>query len=488
MNPLTDQLKENFQQLLPAVDFCSLRIVENHSESLSVRRGIVQPPHKNDDLGAMLTVYHRGGMGYAATSELTTEGLKKAFQQACSWAEVTRRYSLIDFTMLPQHKAASGEYTTPVEKPWSTFSLTDKIDLLQQQNQQLNIDPRIKNWFATLHYDATEITYLDSIGSHFQQRIYALAPMLLATAYRQGESQSRSFGHAAFLRQGGLEVLEKTGFYTAAATIAEQAIALLEAPNCPSQKLDVILAPDQMALQIHESIGHPLELDRILGDERNYAGTSFVTLDMFGEYQYGSELLNITFDPTVSGEIASYAYDDDGDKAERQYLIKEGLLLHPLGSILSQNRANSLNNTTPVSGVANSRACNWNRPPIDRMANINLEAGNDTLSSMISQIENGIYMETNRSWSIDDSRNKFQFGCEWAQLIKDGELTQVVKNPNYRGISAHFWRSLDAVGGAQERQIMGTAYCGKGEPNQAITVGHAAPPCRFRNVAVFGGE
>jgi predicted Zn-dependent protease len=244
--------------------------------------------------------------------------------------------------------------------------------------------------------------------------------------------------------------------------------------------MDVLLAPDQMILQIHESIGHPLELDRILGDERNFAGTSFVTQDMFGAYRYGSDLLNVTFDPTRAEELASYAFDDDGTPAERVHLIRAGILERPLGGAISQARAG-------MSGVANSRADNWNRPPIDRMANLNLEPGDATMDDMIAGIERGVLMETNSSWSIDDSRNKFQFGCERGTLIENGKLGAIVKNPNYRGISANFWRSLKRVGNADTLKVLGTPYCGKGEPSQVIRVGHASPACVFGDVDVFGG-
>jgi predicted Zn-dependent protease len=236
-----------------------------------------------------------------------------------------------------------------------------------------------------------------------------------------------------------------------------------------------------MILQIHESIGHPLELDRILGDERNFAGTSFVTPEMFGTYRYGSELLDVTFDPTIPEELASYGWDDEGTKAERVHLIERGILKRPLGGAVSQARAR-------LPGVANARADNWNRPPIDRMANLNLEPGSSSFDELVARIDRGVYMQTNSSWSIDDSRNKFQFGCERGRLIENGKLGAVVKNPNYRGISASFWRSLAAVGDASTLRVLGTPYCGKGEPSQVIRVGHASPPCVFTDVAVFGGD
>ena len=236
-----------------------------------------------------------------------------------------------------------------------------------------------------------------------------------------------------------------------------------------------------MMLQVHESIGHPLELDRILGDERNFAGTSFVTLDMFGAYRYGSDLLNVTHDPTRAHQYASYGWDDDGLRAEKQFLIRNGILERPLGGSVSQARAG-------IAGVANTRASSWNRAPIDRMANLNIEPGTSSLDALIAGVKLGVMMRTNVSWSIDDSRNKFQFGCEWGRVIRQGKLAEVVKNPNYRGISATFWRSLSGVGDESTYEVMGTPFCGKGEPSQVIRVGHASPACRFSNVEVFGGE
>ncbi|MBX9785979.1 MAG: TldD/PmbA family protein, partial [Alphaproteobacteria bacterium] len=189
----------------------------------------------------------------------------------------------------------------------------------------------------------------------------------------------------------------------------------------------------------------------------------------------------VTFDPTVAGEFASYAFDDTGLEAQRQYIIKDGLLVRGLGGIDSQKRAQ-------VPGVACARASSWNRPPIDRIANINIEPGETSFPEMIASVERGIYMTTNSCWSIDDYRRKFQFGCEYGRLIENGKLTKVIKNPNYRGITTPFWNSLKKVGDASTSEILGSPYCGKGEPNQLIRVGHAVPACLFQNVEVFGGS
>jgi predicted Zn-dependent protease len=327
-----------------------------------------------------------------------------------------------------------------------------------------------------------EHRYLTSAGGDVWQRYRFVMPNISVTAHADGDTQTRTLnGYRGLAQQGGEAMLERFAFVGSGRRLADEALQLLLAPNCPAGKMDVLLMPDQMVLQIHESIGHPLELDRILGDERNFAGTSFVSLDMFGTYRYGSELLNVSFDPTRPEELASYAFDDDGTPTEKVFLIRNGILERPLGGAISQARAG-------LAGVANSRADTWNRPPIDRMANINLEPGADTMADMVAGIERGVLMATNSSWSIDDSRNKFQFGCEWGQAIENGRLTRVVKNPNYRGISANFWRNLARVGDASTVQVLGTPYCGKGEPSQAIRVGHASPACVFSAVDVFGGD
>jgi predicted Zn-dependent protease len=473
-------LAERFHQAVPPVDFCSLRYVRERSEYLDVRQDVLQPVATSEDSGAMLTVYDGGGMGYSATSDLSFSGLRHAAAQARDWARLSARRSVVDASQLIV-APPSGAYTSEERQPWHSVPLSEKIDLLRGECARLKTDERIVDWEASLWYTAMDTLYLTADGGRVEQRCRYLVPMLSATANAGVETQTRSFGGRGYCRQGGLEILEHVGFRTAAPRIAEEALQLLTAPNCPSGTMDVLLAPDQVILQIHESIGHPLELDRILGDERNYAGTSFVTPEMFGTYRYGSDLLNITFDPTIPEQFVSYGFDDDGQPARREYLIQHGILQRALGGLTSQKRAN-------IPGVANARAQSWNRPAIDRMANINLEPGDASLEAMIAAVERGIYMQTNCSWSIDDSRNKFQFGCEWGQLIEGGRLTTIVKNPNYRGIATVFWRSLKMVGNRDTFEVMGTPNCGKGEPNQVIRTGHAAPACLFANVEVFGGE
>ncbi len=479
MNDDLNQIAQRFNQIAPNVDFWTLRLTNETREALCVRQGVMQPVFNQLARGALLTVVIGEGCGYAATSDLSVSGLKKAVSQASDWAKQSAGLGLLKASDYPRPES-KAQYETPVKQHWHEMPLNEKVTLLQDANKALKINDSIVDWQAYMANRCEDTLLTSSAGAHIEQRFHYINPGLSAVANKGSQTQYRTGGGSQSARQGGLEQLALLDFPDSATALAKQAVALLGADECPQGKMDVVLAPSQMVLQIHESIGHPLELDRILGDERNYAGTSFVSQEMFGSYQYGSDLLNVTFDPDRTEQLASYAYDDEGSPAQREYIIRNGILQRPLGSLTSQARAG-------MSGVANARQADWFRPPIDRMANLNVEPGDSSVEQMIASVEHGVYMETNRSWSIDDSRNKFQFGCELGRVIENGELKGLVRNPNYRGISATFWRNLVDVGNAESFQVQGVTNCGKGEPNQAIYVGHASPTCRFSDVDVFGG-
>ena len=487
-NPAVDPIADLFSRLRSDAAFYAVRLVDEDTESVAIRKGAPQPFSRRVDRGAMVTVIDRGAYGYAATADLSLAGLQRALDRANAWADATRSHSVIQFPM-PVDDAPRGRYLSPLDIPMPSrrelFAMVAAIDADAQ------IDVRVVDSLVSVDLCTATHRYLTNRGGDVTQIFRFVLPNVQVTASDGSDTQTRSLAgqYNGFCQQGGAEIFTSAGFVGAGAAVAREALDLLEAPNCPSGRMDLLLMPDQMMLQIHESIGHPLELDRILGDERNFAGTSFVTLDMFGHYQYGSPLLNVSFDPTRAHQFASYAFDDEGEPAKRELLIREGLLVKPLGGALSQARAKHLlGEHVDLGGVANARASSWNRAPIDRMANLNIEPGSSTLDEMVASIERGVMMKTNVSWSIDDSRNKFQFGCEWGRLIEDGKLTTVVKNPNYRGVSATFWRSLAKVGDESTNQVMGTPYCGKGEPSQVIRVGHASPACVFAAVDVFGAE
>lgn len=468
------------ENILPANARWLARFSHEQGQFLRYRQDILQPLFEGHSQGLHLTVSIEGGIGYAASSDLSPEGMYQTARAALQWARFSKSRLVFDAEAWQPPSQQARQDHSPTQD-WQALSLSERLNVVRVACHHLKTDRRIVDWSAYVGQRTMESLILSSNGAKLYRQQHFLTPGLSATANVGTRTERRSGGGINSGRQGGMEQLSQLGFADDAPRIAEQAIQLLNAPECPVGKRDLLLMPSQMVLQIHESIGHPLELDRILGDERNYAGSSFVSEDMFGNYQYGSDLLNVSFNPEYPEQLASYDWDDEGNPAEKALLIRNGLLERPLGSPLSASRAN-------LPAVANARASSWNRPSIDRMANLNVEPGNTSLNTMIANTEHGILMDTNRSWSIDDHRNKFQFGCEYGQLIENGELTQVVRNPNYRGISAEFWRNLKAVGHRDEFEIHGVTNCGKGEPNQAVYVGHASPPCLFNDIDVFGGE
>ena len=478
--------EELARRAAPSAGYWSARLVTQVSEQLQVRRDVPQSPQRELDRGVMVAAVQDGALGYCATGDVSEAGLRAAFARALDLARAGAGRSVVDYRRI-EMPHPRGTYRSPNAQPTSTLSLSQKFEMLGEACASANAGSEIVDRSASLWTTHTEQVFVAAGGGATEQSWDFVVPSITAVASAAGDTQVRTSAgqYNGFCQQGGLEVLERCGFHADGPRVAREAIELVHAPNCPTGEMDVLLMPDQMMLQIHESIGHPLELDRILGDERNFAGTSFVTLDMFGHFQYGSRLLNVTYAPDVEAQFASFAFDDDGTPAQREFLIRDGILLRPLGGTVSQARARTLR--AGIGGVATTRACSWNRPPIDRMSNLNIEPGTSTLDEMVAAIDHGVMMRTNSSWSIDDSRNKFQFGCEWGRMIRKGRLAEVVKRPNYRGVSSSFWRSLSMVGDASTFEVMGTPFCGKGEPNQVIRVGHAAPACRFDKVSVFGG-
>ncbi len=472
-------LGRRLRELLPAgVASAQLRMVEEDSEIWGVRRGVVQPAALSSQRGAMVTVWADGGVGYAASADVSDAGLRDAITRAVA---IAKRCAALPQLAAPRPLALPrvSVWAGPCERSWAESDIAATLDLLLAADRSLAAGGAIVDRVASLWTTRHRTLLVDADGGAIAQQFELLVPDLEATANRGTDTVRRSLAGHGLCRQGGRELLATLDLRGEADRIGAEAMALLDAEPCPTTTCDLLLHPDQMMLQIHESIGHPLELDRILGDERNYAGTSFVLPEMFGTYRYGSPLLQVTFDPGVAGEYASYGYDDQGTAAERAYLIRDGILQRPLGSYASGQRAG-------LPHVANARACAWNRPPIDRMANLNVESGSEDLAALIGRTERGVLMQTNCSWSIDDSRNKFQFGCEIGWQIIDGRLGTMVRKPNYRGISATFWRNLIGVGDDSTRGAYGTPFCGKGEPNQAIRVGHVTPACLFREVEIFG--
>ena len=298
----------------------SLRVVRERSEGLEVRRGVDEPVELSEEYGAMLSVSRGGPPTYAATSDVSIRGLRTALHRARAWLDACGPALGSE---APPLEARQGSYETPISDSLLRTPVEDRLDELRRAAERLHSDHCIVDWSASLWCAETESLLLDSRGTRIEQTLAMALPELRATAHRDGETQSRTLAGHNHARQAGASLLSEIGLLDTASRIAEEAVELLSAENCPSGRYPLILAPDQMVLQIHESIGHPLELDRILGDERNYAGTSFVTSDMFGTYRYGSDHLNVSFAPDVPGQLASYAFDDAGKQSPARSVDRE---------------------------------------------------------------------------------------------------------------------------------------------------------------------
>ncbi len=461
-------------------DWIGLRYVKENTGFRLVRDGKPEANTRESKQGVMVEVLVNGQFAYYGTSRIDKSGVQAAAERAVKLAHASSKFSLHSFGV-EARPVAKGSYRSPFQTAADAFSPGELSDLLIKATAELKVSDKVVTTNAMARTVETESHFVASNGSDVDQKYLIVSADYSAISHDGSVTQKRTDGGLlAKSYQTGMEVFNEADVLTHCRNIGAEAVELLSAEECPTGSMDLVLAPDQMMLQIHESVGHALEIDRILGDERNYAGWSFVRLEDFGKLQYGSSLMNITFDPYVENQLASYAYDDGGLKAEKEFLIKEGLLIRGLGGMESQLRSG-------IKGVANFRASSWNRAPIDRMANLNLEPGSSTRDEIIGAVEKGVFMTSNRSWSIDDYRNKFQFGCEYGKLIENGKLTKTVKNPNYRAISNPFWRSLKMVGNRDTFEVYGTPFCGKGEPNQIIRVGHASPLCLFEGVEIFGG-
>ena len=474
---ILESFRTTLEDVLKSTDYWGIRGYSEKTQFRMARNGYIADNKTTLDKGVMVEVISEGQIGYAGTNNLSKEGVKKAATNALFMAKISKINPLCDFDISVRPKAV-GSYKSSLKRPISELDPALVGERLIKTSKVLKDAKDVIEAGAYAMITETDISYLSSHGTSWQQNFQIVTNDMYATGKRKEVIQKRSLGMLG--KQWGAEALDEASLEIASEKILKELNELLDAPECPSKEMDIILAPDQLYLQVHESIGHPLELDRILGDERNYAGWSFVSQDDFGKLKYGPEILNVTFDPTLEGEMASYQFDDTGVEAKKEYLIKDGVLVAGIGGIESQKRSG-------LKGVSCSRATSWNRAPIDRMGNINIEPGSSSLEEMISSTEDGIFMHTNRSWSIDDYRNKFQFGCEYGRLIKDGKLGEVVKNPNYRSSTVKFWNSLSHVGNRDTFEIWGSPYCGKGEPNQVIRVGHAIPTCKFKNIDIFGG-
>jgi len=476
---LKDRIKEIIDFLKKkGVDYADIRHQKTSTEDIKVKNGNVEALSRNDDQGFGIRVIKDGAWGFAASSILSLEEMRRVAEQAIEIAKASALTKKKDVRLTPtpvyQDRYESTYQVDPFE-----VSIEDKIGLLLDACDIIRKNPKIKVAEGSMEFFKIEKIFASTEGAFIEQFMVESGAGIIATAVDGSEAQRRSYPNSfrGDYASRGYEFVEGLRLKENAEKIREEAVALLSAPPLPETETTVIISGDQMALQVHESCGHPTELDRVLGTEISLAGGSFLTLDKLNKLKYGSEKVTIVADATIPGGLGSFGYDDEGVKAQRVYLIKDGLFVgyqtsRETSAVLKQSSNGTM------------RAEGWNRIPLIRMTNINLEPGEWDLEDLIKDTKEGLFMETNKSWSIDDKRLNFQFGVEVAWEIKNGKLGKMFKNAVYTGITPQFWNSCDAVCNEKFWHIWGLPNCGKGEPMQTMHVAHGTSPARFRKVKV----
>ena len=459
--------------------YADIRVVENKTETITVKNGVVETLDFSDTIGFGVRVLADGAWGFASSRELTPEEVDKVTATAF---EIAKASALVagEKVELGPPVTSQGTYETPVEIDPFSISLEDKLDILLTADAEAAKVEGVRIRTGSMTFIREKKWFANTEGAFTEQTIFETGGGIVATAVAEGEVQLRSYP-GSFGRQqvtAGWEKMLEWDFPANAQRNAEEAVALLTADHCPSNiDTSLILGGSQLALQIHESCGHPTELDRVYGTEAAYAGTSFLTTEKLDTLQYGSEVVNLTADSIRSTGLGTFGWDDEGIPAQSTPLVKDGLFV---GYLMSRETASRLGRSS--NGCM--RASGWNRMPIVRMTNISLEPGKWDFDDLIADTEDGIYMETNRSWSIDDRRYNFQFGTEMGYEIKNGKMGRMLKNCTYMGITPEFWNSCDAVTNEASWNMWGTPNCGKGQPSQIAHTGHGAAPSRFCNVRI----
>jgi len=454
------------------------RVVSTAIESYEVKNGAPVAAVSSERLGLGVRAIADGAWGFAAVQDLTRDGADRAAQRAVDVARASATAAK-DPVRLAEAPAADGTYVTPHEVDPVAVPVEQKIELLMNAERAMHGQPDVKITQAFLTVLRKRTRFANSEGSHYDQTIFECGGGIAATAVKDGESQVRSYPNSfrGNFATAGFEYFTALDLQAEAGRVAEEAQALLSAPTCPAGRRDVIIEGGQLALQVHESIGHPIELDRVFGTEAAYAGTSFLTTEKLGTFRYGSDHVNVVADATVPAGLGTFRWDDEGVPAQRVPIIENGVFV---GYLSDRESAAKLG--VPSAGAA--RADGPSRIPLVRMTNINLLPGAWELDDLLADTDGGLYLATNRSWSIDDRRVNFQFGTEVAYEIEGGKLGQLYKNPSYTGITWEFWGACDAVCNERHWKLFGTPNCGKGEPGQSAHVGHGVAPARFRHVQV----
>src|SRR3954452_5595251 len=463
--------------LAAGAGYADARVMEIRTEAMSARNGVVEALDREDRAGVGVRALIGSSWGFFAVPDVGSHAARRAGEQAAAVARASTLVAGKDLGLVPE-ASVTGHWENEVrEDPWSV-GLAEKGDLLEGVTRTMQEHGADLAEASHRIWD-TRKWLVSSEGTKVDQHIIETGAAMSATAVGEGETQRRSYpGIRGQYGTRGWELVRELDLAGNAPRIADAARQLLSADACPSlDATDLILGSEQMALQIHESVGHAVELDRILGWEAAFAGTSWLDLEQMGSLRFGSELMQITADATLPGALGSFGYDDEGTPAHPVDIVRDGVWV----GVLSGRDSAALAGI-PAGGAV--RGDGFNRIPMVRMTNVGLQPGTDTLEGMIAATDDGILMDTNRSWSIDDRRLNFQFGCEIGWEVKGGKRGRMLRNPTYTGISPRFWGSMDMLGNHAEWTFWGTPNCGKGQPGQVGHTGHPAVPARVRGIRV----
>ncbi len=469
----------------PGVSYADVRVVEHRDRHVSTKNGRMGSASASESVGAGIRVLMEGCWGFAASDDLSREGIERAAAQAVEIARASTQAKKKDVELALEQKYEAVWVSPCAIDPFS-ISVEENLSLLLAIDAELRKNPSVTLAEAGMLFTRERQVFASSLGSRIDQTRTTSGAGFAAHSYKDDEIQKRSypnsFGGQHQLK--GYELIADLRLVENAPRVAEEAVALHSAAQCPEGEFDLILDSSQLGLQIHESIGHPIELDRVLGSEANYAGMSFLTLDKLGSLRYGSPIVNVVADARLEhGQgLGTFAFDDEGVPAQCSPIIRDGLFT---GYLTSRETAAAIGQ--PGSNGA-MRADGWARIPLIRMTNVSLLPGEQPLEAVFDG--DAVYMETNRSWSIDDRRLNFQFGCEIGWEVRGGKRARMLKNPSYSGVTPEFWNSCAAIADRRHWTLWGTPNCGKGQPEQVMGTGHGASPARFRSVKIgsaYGG-
>ncbi len=461
--------------------YADARVMDLRQRDLSTKNGEVGTLAEAESLGIGVRVIAEGAWGFASTDRLTREGVQACAAQAVAIARASALAKRHDVVLAPE-QAYVDTWQNPYIKDPFRIPLERQIDLLLAADAEMRRVTGVTLTETSMQFRRIEQLFASSIGSLIHQVKMQSGCGIAATSFAANEIQKRtypnSFGGQHMLQ--GYELVEALDLVGHAQRVGEEAVALHKAAQCPEGVRTILLDGGQLGLQVHESVGHPIELDRVLGMEANFAGMSFLTLDKLSTLRYGSDIVNVVADARLAHGpgLGTFGYDDEGVPAQCTDIIKEGLFTGYLSNretaaAIGESRSNGTMRTE-----------SWNRLPIIRMTNVSLLPGTWALDDLIADTDDAILMETNRSWSIDDRRYHFQFSTEIGWEIRGGKKVRMLKNPSYSGITTEFWNSCDAICSRQHWTLWGTPNCGKGQPMQTMGTGHGAAPARFRNIKV----